>query len=274
MSRRHTGRAAGGRPGYAGQVHRRAFLLTELIRRDLTLRYVGSVGGVAWALVNPIVLCAIYTFVFSMILKIPVPEGFRGSYTEFLLAGLLPWIGIQEAVTRGSAAVTDQAHLVKKLAFPPELLVLANLGSALVLQLAAMAILAVYAGIRYGGLLRPDLLVIGFGFELLILVGPVLALAALQVLFRDLSQALGPMLMIVFYLTPILYSESSVPRAVVPFLVINPVRDVAALFRAGLFGAPAPPASRLAILAALFALVGWAGLTFFRRCRRSFSDLL
>lgn len=251
-----------------------AFLLTELIRRDLTLRYAGSVGGMAWALVNPLVLCVIYTFVFSTILKIPVPEGFRGNYTEFLLAGLLPWIGFQEAVTRGSGAVTDQAHLVKKLAFPPELLVLANIGSALVLQLAAVAILAVYAGMRPGGLLRPDLLVIGFGFEFLVLVGPVLALSALQVLFRDLSQTLGPMLMIVFYLSPILYSESSVPRAAAPFLAINPVRDVAALFRAGLFGAPTPPAFRLAVLAAFFALVGWAGLTFFRRCRRSFSDLL
>ena len=251
-----------------------AFLLTELIRRDLTLRYAGSMGGMAWALVNPLVLCVIYTFVFSTILKIPAPVGFRGNYTEFLLAGLLPWIGFQEAVTRGSAAVTDQAHLVKKLAFPPELLVLANLGSALVLQLAAVTVLAVYAGMRHGGLLRPELLVIGFGFELLVLVGPVLALSALQVLFRDLSQALGPMLMIVFYLTPILYPESFVPRAATPFLVINPVRDVAALFRAGLFGAPVPPASRLAILAAVFALVAWAGLTFFRRCRRSFSDLL
>lgn len=251
-----------------------AFLLTELIRRDLTLRYAGSVGGMAWALVNPLVLCVIYTFVFSTVLKIPAPEGFQGNYTEFLLAGLLPWIGFQEAVTRGSAAVTDQAHLVKKLAFPPELLVLANLGSALVLQLAAVAILAVYAGMRHGGLVRVDFLLIGFGFELLVLVGPVLALAALQVLFRDLSQTLGPMLMIVFYLTPILYPESFVPRAAAPFLAINPVRDVAALFRAGLFGAPTPPAYRLAVMAAVFALVAWAGLTFFRRCRRSFSDLL
>ena len=265
---------AGGGPGYALRVRAPAFLLTELIRRDLTLRYAGSVGGMAWALVNPLVLCGIYTFVFSTILKIGAPAGFHGNYTEFLLAGLLPWIGFQEAVTRGSAAVTDQAHLVKKLAFPPELLVLANLGSALVLQFAAVSFLAVYAALRPGGSLRPDLVLAGFLLELLVLVGPVLALAALQVLFRDLSQTLGPMLMIVFYLSPILYPESSVPRGATPFLVLNPVRDVAALFRAGLFGAPAPAAPRLALLAVVFGFVAWGGLTFFRRCRRSFSDLL
>ena len=255
-------------------VRKPVFLLTELIRRDLTLRYAGSVGGMAWALVNPVVLCTIYTIVFSKILKIPTPPGFEGNSTEFLLAGLLPWIGFQEAVTRGAAAVTDQAHLVKKLAFPPELLVLANIGSALVLQFAAVTVLAVYAGLRHGGSLRPDLLLIGFGFEFLVLVGPVLALAALQVLFRDLSQTLGPMLMIVFYLTPILYPESLIPQRARQFLVVNPVRDVVELFRSGLFGAPAPPAFRLALLSAVFALLAWGGLAFFRRCRGSFSDLL
>ena len=60
-------------------LRRPAFLLAELIRRDISLRYAGSIGGAAWALVNPLVLCAIYTVVFSKILKIPTPEGFQGS---------------------------------------------------------------------------------------------------------------------------------------------------------------------------------------------------
>ena len=255
-------------------LRRPAFLLAELIRRDISLRYAGSIGGAAWALVNPLVLCAIYTVVFSKILKIPTPEGFQGSAAEFLLAGLLPWIGFQDAVTRGAAAITDQAHLVKKLSFRPELLVLANIGSALLLQAAAVTVLAGYALVRHGGLIRVDLLLAGFVLEFVVLVGPVLALAALQVLFRDLSQVLGPLMMIVFYLTPILYPESLIPRSAARYLDLNPVRDIVATFRAGLFGAPAPSVLRLALLAALFSAVAWGGLAFFRRCRRTFSDLL
>lgn len=255
-------------------LRRPAFLLIELVRRDLTLRYAGSVGGMAWALVNPVVLCAIYTVVFSKILKIPTPEGFTGNATEFLLAGLLPWIGFQDAVTRGSSAITDQAHLVKKLVFRPELLVLANILSALVLQAAAVAVLAGYAALRYGGVVRVELLAAGFVLEFLVLVGPVLAFAALQVLFRDLSQVLSPMLMTIFYLTPILYPESLIPRVAARYLVLNPVRDVVATFRGGLFGSPAPSVTRLALVAFLFSLVAWGGLVFFRRCRRTFSDLL
>ncbi len=252
----------------------RLFLLSELIRRDLATRYAGSFAGVAWALLNPLLLCLIYAVVFGQFLKIPAPSGFRWTYAEFLLAGLLPWIGFQEAISRGTASVTDQAHLVKKLPFPPELLVLSTIGSAQILQLGAMSVLAAWAGLTGRGSIHPGLLAAGFALEILVLAGPVFALAALQVFFRDLSQLIAPLLMVAFYLTPILYPAEQIPNRYAPLLALNPLADIASLFRAGLYGTPPPSLLRLGVTTATCAALAFAGRLFFKRCRGSFSDLL
>lgn len=250
------------------------FLLKELIRRDLTSRFAGSFGGPVWALVNPLLFCLLYGFVFSVILKIPAPEGFPGRYVEFLLAGLLPWLGLQEAVLRGSSAVTEQSHLVKKLRFPFELLVASSLGTALLLETAGVALLLAYSALAGRASARLPLLGAAFVFEALLLVGPVLFLATLNVFFRDLPQLLSPALMVVFYLTPILYPESLVPAAFARVLSLNPVRDMSSLFRAGLYGTAAPPMTRLLLWSSLSLVLAFAGHRFFRRCERSFADLL
>ena len=85
------------------------FLLSELLRRDLAARYAGSFGGPLWAVLNPAVVCAVYAVVFAVFLKQAAPPGFRGGYVEFLLAGLLPWLGVQEAVMRATGSVSGCA---------------------------------------------------------------------------------------------------------------------------------------------------------------------
>lgn len=262
-------------PRYRGTpVTKRAFLLSELIRRDLAARFAGTFGGWAWIILNPVLLGAIYWLVFAGILRTRPPEGFPGGYAEFLLAGLLPWIGFHEAMTRGAAAVTDQAHLVKKLKFPRELLVVSALGSAVLLEAAALAILAAFAVAVGHARVNLGSLGAAFAFQAVLLAGPILFLAALNVFFRDLPQVLSPALMVLFYLTPIVYPESLVPPIYARWLVANPVRDLVALFRTGLFGVGGPPAWRVAAWTVASIVLAFAGSRFFRRCDRSFADLL
>lgn len=253
---------------------RRLFLLSELVRRDLAVRYAGSVGGAAWALLNPLILCGLYTLVFAVIVRIAPPADFRGTYAEFLLAGLLPWLGIQDGIVRGAASIVEQAQLVKKMSFPVALLVAASLASALVLQTAG---LAVFAGLSAGfgsGHVRIVPLAVGFALELLLLVGPALALAAASVLFRDLAQLIPPLLTVVFYLTPILYPESLVPRPLAGILDLNPLRDVVALFRSGLIGTAGPPVARVVLWMGVSAMLAFLGHRFFERSRKVFADTL
>lgn len=252
----------------------RAFLLRELIRRDLASRFAGSFGGPIWAVVNPLLLCLIYGFVFAVVLRTPPPPDFPGGYAVFLLGGLIPWIGFQEAVLRSTSSVTDQGHLVKKLRFSVEMLPFASLGSALLLELCGLAVLVAWVVSTGRGHVKAHIVLAALGFEVLILLGPIFALAALNVFFRDLVQVLTPLLMVVFYFSPILYPESLVPARFAPFLALNPVRDMAALFRSGLFGTTPPPSLRLFLWSLVFGALAAAGVWLFRRCRPSFSDLL
>ncbi len=255
-------------------MRQRLFLLSELVRRDLSSRFAGSFGGLFWAFLNPVLMCVLYGVVFGVILRIRAPEGFAGGYAVYLLGGLLPWIGFHEAVTRGATAMTDQVHLVKKVPFAVELLVVSVLWSALVLQAVALVPLLAFAAAS--DRLHPSILHLAaaFGLEALLLVGPLFALAALNVFFRDLPQLLGPLMLVVFYMTPILYPESQVPPALRPILSVNPVGDVVGLFRAGLFGTSPPSLARVSVVGALALAGAFLGLGFFRRARPSFSDLL
>ncbi|MBK6406013.1 MAG: ABC transporter permease [Holophagales bacterium] len=117
-------------------------------------------------------------------------------------------------------------------------------------------------------------LALGFAFQALILAGPAFAFAAASVLFRDVSQLIGPLLTVVFYLTPILYPESLVPPGLAWALDANPVRDVAGFFRAGLIGTEAPPAGRTLAWASVFAVLAFLGHRFFERSRKVFADVL
>ncbi|MEO7919471.1 MAG: ABC transporter permease [Thermoanaerobaculia bacterium] len=255
-------------------MRKRLFLLSELVRRDLTARFAGSFGGPLWAIFNPLIFCAIYGFVFGVVLKQRPPEGFPGGYPEFLLGGLIPWIGFQEAILRGTTSVTEQAHLVKKLRFPLELLIASSMTSALLLQATAISLLMIFVGVTGRGTLNLPVLALAFLFEMLILLGPIFALAALNVFFRDLAQILSPFLMMAFYLSPILYSESLVPPRFARWMGLNPLRDMAALFRSGLFGTVGPPVQGLLLWTVIFSVFALGGILFFRRCKRSFSDLL
>jgi lipopolysaccharide transport system permease protein len=252
----------------------KVFLLSQLLRRDLAARYAGSFAGPLWAVLNPAIMCALNAFVFAYVLKVPTPKGFQGTFVEFLLAGMLPWLGIQEAIVRGTTSVTDQAHLVKKLKFPVALLTLSSVGAALVIQTISIALLTGFLLASGRGSVDPLLLAAAFAFELLALVGPALILASLNPFFRDLAQILPPLLMIAFYVTPILYPESMVPDFARPLLTLNPLRDVIALFRAALFGMPVPPWRRLGIETAAFIVLGFLGRQLYRRLRPAFADVL
>lgn len=252
----------------------KTFLLSELLRRDLAARYAGSFAGPFWAVLNPAIVCALNAFVFAYVLRVPTPEGFRGTYVEFLLAGMLPWLGVQEAIVRGTTSVSDQAHLVKKLRFPVALLTLSSVGAALVIQTIGIALLTAFLLATGRGAVQPHLLAAAFAFEFLLLAGPALILAALNPFFRDLAQILPPFLMILFYVTPILYPESLVPAWAAPVLDVNPLRDAVALFRAALFDMPVPPWRRLGAEIAAFVVLGFAGRQLFRRLRPAFADLL
>ena len=212
-------------PGNTGGVNaaaRNRALLAHFLRRELTLRYLGSVTGLAWALLAPLAFLAVYDFVFTNVFK---ATSFAGtSFLAFVAVALWPWLAAQEALMRGTLSLAGYAGMIRKVAFPHEIVVLASVAATFLLQFVGyVAVLAVLAAlgqpIHLAGLALavPIWLIVALG-----VCGIAFALASLQVFVRDVEHVLAPVLMILMYLTPILYPLSIVPENLRGFVAANP----------------------------------------------------
>src|SRR6202795_2235000 len=170
------------------RVSARLFLRKERVVRDIRARYAGSGLGVFWAFAQPVLWMLLYTGVFGVILRVPVERGFSG-FPEFLLAGLLPWMAIQEGVSRCATALTDNAAIVKKTVFPVETLVLSVVLAAIVNQVIAFAIFALYVA-SVGHLSLPWLLLAlpALLFQALLTYGVGCVMTVLATFLRDTVQ--------------------------------------------------------------------------------------
>jgi ABC-type polysaccharide/polyol phosphate export permease len=257
----------------AGRARERA-LFVNFYRRELTTRYLGSVSGFAWALVHPLALLAVYHFVFTTVFR---TTGFAGqSFLAFVAVALWPWLAAQEALQRGTVSLAGYAGLIRKVAFPHELVVYASVAATLTLHLAGyLAVLLVL--LLFGEPIHLEGLVVALPLWLVLAIavaGLTLALASLQVFVRDVEHVLMPVLMILMYLTPILYPLALVPESLRPWVAANPFGWLVARLRDALLdGRVAFEATDLVAVAVALAVFA-AGRWMFRRLSPHFEDFL
>lgn len=210
-------------PSVAGNpAARNRALFANFLRREVATRYLGSVSGLAWAFIHPLALLAVYYFVFTTVFKFGTVAS--ASFLAFVAVALWPWLAAQEAMQRGATSIGNYAALIRKVAFPHELIVYASVAGSLLLQLGGyLLVLAVLA--LLGEPVHLSGLLIAIPLWLLMAVavtGIALALSALQVFLRDVEHLLMPVLMILMYLTPILYPLTLVPESLRPWVAANP----------------------------------------------------
>jgi ABC-type polysaccharide/polyol phosphate export permease len=252
----------------------KAFLLKEMVVRDVRARYAGSGLGLVWAFAHPVLWMLLYTAVFALVLRVPVEAGFT-SFPEFLMAGLLPWMAISEGIARSSSVLVDNGAMVKKTVFPVETLVLSVVLAAVVNELIALFVFGIYVAL-IGHLQASWLLLIvpALVLQILLTFGLGCIAATLTAFVRDTAHAVGILLTVVFYATPIVYPLSMVPARLRPFLEANPLTHLVDLYRrAFTLHAPPEPGSilYLSVFCVAVALLG-AGL--FSRARPHFADLI
>jgi len=248
-------------------------LLVELVVRDWKIRYAGSLMGFLWALAQPLAQLVLFNFVFSTVLKVRDFGGGAVGFAGFLFCGLLPWMGVSEGLQRGTVAVLESSSLVRKHRFPAALLVASVVLAALVQQ-AIAAVLFGGIALASGWLVWTRLgwlPLLGLSQALLTL-GLALLLAAAQVFFRDVAQALGLGLMAWFYATPIVYPIQFVPERWRALLEWNPLAILVAGYRAVFLGTDPPAAAHLAVLVLSAAAIGALGWWCFRRLEPGFGD--
>ncbi|HEY7660253.1 MAG TPA: ABC transporter permease [Actinomycetota bacterium] len=213
-------------------------ILANLIRKELKVKYAASVLGAVWSLLNPLVYLAVFTFV-TRVLDSGVPN-----YPVYLLSGLLAWNLFSAAVTAGSRSVLDNGNLVKKVAFPREILPLASIGVALVDYLLQSAVLLVFIVVTGYGLHLPELALLPLAFLALVVFTTMLTLplAALNVRYRDVWHLLNIALIVWFWVTPIVYPSALVQdqlagRDLLGFLYfLNPMVAVVEGMHRALYG--------------------------------------
>ncbi len=253
-------------------VRYRSLLLT-LTGREIKARYRGSALGFLWSLANPLLLLAVYTFVFDVVFE-PRVEGAR-PYALFLVSGLFPWIWVSASLLEGSMSLLTNSGLIRKAVFPAELLPMVSVLSNLVHFLLALPILAV-------ALLAGHILVPGVGgppalllpavilLQLPLVAGLAIGLAALNVHFKDVRDLLGNLLTLLFFLTPILYPLAAIKSDVLRWLVrANPFAPFTLAYQQTLFGGVWPEPLLWAQMG-LVSLAAWAaGTWLFDRLRET-----
>lgn len=254
----------------------RRWLLIDFVGRELRSRYVGSIAGALWIFLHPLVLLALYAMVFQAIFRVRLPEMGDYPFVAFVALGLWPWLAFQEGVQRAVQAIKSNAGLVRKVAFPHELLVLAATASAFAVHLAgfALAVLVLAlagVGINWSGLpIVLAALICLFFFTLAL----GLCLAAIQVFVPDLEQIVGPALSILFYATPVLYPAAAVPEWLRQGMILNPVMHFVEPIRTVLLDG----ASGISVLVPWVWLVSLAlvvpAVWLFRRLSPYFEDFL
>jgi ABC-type polysaccharide/polyol phosphate export permease len=243
-------------------------LVGALASRDLQIRYRGSVFGLLWSLMHPLVLAAVYLVAFRYVIRIPIPN-----YALFLLAGLLPWIFVASSLGMAATSIVDQGQLIKKLSFPREVLPIATVVSQFVHfavgYLAVVPPLAAYSvGLGPSVLLVPVLMVLLALFT----CGLALAMATAQVYLRDTRHLLDVALQVWFWLTPVVYSLDLVPARFRPLFMLNPLALFLTAFRDATLLKTAPPIGETILLSLLTTAVFVAGYAVFLRGQRRVAE--
>jgi len=251
-------------------------LILSLARRELVARYKGSTLGILWALLTPVVMIAIFTFIFAGIFG--ARFGANSSHWDYaihLFCGLLPWTMFQETVMQSSTTIVSHSNLVKRVVFPLETLPIAQTLAAMGNQLFGtvallLAILIIRQGIPLSALWLPVLVIP----QLLFVLGAAWLIASFGVFLRDIAQGISLFMMAWMFLTPIIYPESIVPERYRFFINLNPLTPLIRNYRRVLIEGVAPDWTGLAYFAA-FAIVSFVfGYWWFARTRKNFADVI
>ena len=182
-------------------------LFGNLFRRDVQAKYRGSLLGVAWTLANPVLLMAVYLLVFSVLWHTPFVQG---DYGLFLLVGLSAWIFFATSVQSASRSLLDNANLIRKTRFPRQLVPLSVVATQLISFAVMLAGLLVLNFALLPRVRATELLAIPIAVGVVALAsGLALAIACLDVLFRDIEFLVAALLLPLFFLTPVLYPLDS-----------------------------------------------------------------
>jgi len=231
-------------------------LLRDLVARDLKVRYKRSVLGIAWTMLNPLLMMLVFTVVFSKILRVPVEN-----FTVYFLSAFILWNFVAQTTSWSTGCLLGYAPLLRKIYVPKATLVLASVLAGLVnLVLSLLPLALVMLIVRHPFRASLTFLPVPVLLTTCFALGLSLLLAPLSVVFVDIVPIYQVLLTIWLYATPVMYPAEIVPPAYHPLVAANPMTYLVETFRAPIYAGTLPVA-HVVLLAAAFStgmlILGW-----------------
>ncbi|MBI5591186.1 MAG: ABC transporter permease [Deltaproteobacteria bacterium] len=252
-------------------------LICQLIRRDIEIRYRGSVMGLLWSMLNPILMLSVYTFAFGYMLKSRWGEGVE-SQTDFaiiLFAGLIVHGWFAECLNRAPGLILGNVNYVKKVIFPLEILPWVAMGSALFHTAVSLTVLIVFfAMVHFYIQWTLIFLPLIFLPLLFLIMGFSWMLAAIGVYLRDVGQSIVIVTVVLMFLGPIFYPLTRLPENYRWLFYLNPLTVIVEQTRAVAIWGDTPGWTQLAIYYGASLGIAWAGLVVFQKLRKGFADVI
>jgi lipopolysaccharide transport system permease protein len=262
--------------GWAGlhlaELWRYRELIGFLVWRDLKVRYRQTLFGVAWVLLQPLALMAVFSLFLGEFLKVNTGDI---PYPVFVFAALVPWTLFSQSLTSSSLSLVANAGLLGKIYFPRLLLPVSAVGSYMI-DFLISSLLLVGMILIYGLTPSPAILIIPFLALLVVFaaLGIGILLSAVNVKYRDVQSGIPLLVQLWLFASPIAYPVTLVPEAYRDVYAINPMVSILQLFRWAVLDTAPPSLGMVAVSIGTMALLFAAGLAYFRRTERTFADVI
>jgi lipopolysaccharide transport system permease protein len=251
-------------------------LIWNFVKRDISSKYVGSLLGLYWSVINPIITLVVLTLVFGVFMKVRLPGDTNiWDFTLYFAAGFLPWTAFQNSVLRAASSILDNKNYVKKVPFPNEIFPIYVTMSEFVNLIISLGIYFVMFVILKGA---PTIFILLLPLAVLLQMMFTLSLgfflASGSVYFRDIPQIVSAIFMIWFWATPIAYTENLIPASLHWMITLNPAYYMLEIYRDALFYGKIPDYSILVPFVVFSIMLFIFSIWFFRNTKRGFGELL
>ncbi len=243
-------------------------------RSEIKVRYTGSVLGLGWAILNPLLLLSVYIILFVMIFQVRLPEAPSGfEYALIIFAGLIPWFGFSEAAMTSVNSIVSNPNLLNNTSFPAPVIPVKAVLASMVGQAVGLTILMVLLMAVNHVSVTWLFLPVAVGIQLLLCLGLGWILAVLNVFVRDLGQAISVLLLLLMFISPIVYTADFVvdgPLRLV--LYLNPIYYLINLYRLPLYYGQFPSVLDVGISLTLGLALFLLGYRFFVKIKQHLVD--
>jgi len=251
-------------------------LLVEFTKRDFTERYSGSILGVGWSFISPLVNIMIYTLIFSQVMNARLPGATGGySYSVYLISGLIPWMAFSNTVSRISTIYLDKKHIISKINISlfrmPLFIVLSESITFLITMVIFVGFLIVT-----GQKLSTAMLILPFVYVVQQLLAFALGfmLAQLTVFIRDLKEFTAILMQLWFWFTPIVYVISIVPNTLSEIIIYNPAYQIVNIWQQVVVYQTIPDMTGIIVITILAHVLLLAAFLMYRVLEKDIRDFL